>query len=575
MNSFKLKENIYWIGALDPDLKIFDVIMETQFGTTYNSYLVKGTEKVAIFETVKEHKFGQFLEHLKSHLKDISKIDYIILNHTEPDHSGSVGKLLDLAPNIKVVGSKNTIDFLKEILNRDFEHIVVEHNDTLSLGDKTLRFISAPFLHWPDSIYTYIEEDKFLVTCDSFGSHYSLDTIFLSTLKKENERDYNVALRYYYMCIFAPFRKYVLEAIDKIKDLKLEMILPGHGPILDVNIDKIIDTYKKWSTLKNPNEYKKVIIPYVTAYGYTKELALEIEKGIKAYNSTIEVKLYNLDIDNFKVLEGEVLREFQWADGIIFGSCTINGDTLPIIWSLLSSLNPIVHGGKYVSAFGSYGWSGEAVPNIMARLGELRMHVIDGFRVKFRPSRNDLNNAFNFGEEFAKNMILKTVPERKHENKAHDNLNPDKELMLWTCTVCGESYEQIDAPDICPACGVGKEFFIASPIEKDIELSDLEEKIVIIGAGIAGLSTAQIIRDRNKKAKITIVSRENEYPYYRTLLSEMIGEDISKEHFLVKNEEWYINNSIDLLLGVEVTEILRNEKRVKISTNDKIGRAHV
>lgn len=164
MNSFKLKDGIYWIGALNPDLKVFDVIMETQFGTTYNSYLVKGDKKIAVFETVKENKFQEFLERLKTCLDDISKIDYIVLNHTEPDHSGSVGKLLDLAPNAKVVGSKNTIEFLRGILNKDFPHIIVEQDDTISLGNKTLKFISAPFLHWPDSMYTYIEEDKYLVT---------------------------------------------------------------------------------------------------------------------------------------------------------------------------------------------------------------------------------------------------------------------------------------------------------------------------------------------------------------------------------------------------------------------------
>ena len=453
MNSFKLKDGIYWIGALNPDLKVFDVIMETQFGTTYNSYLVKGDKKIAVFETVKENKFQEFLERLKTCLDDISKIDYIVLNHTEPDHSGSVGKLLDLAPNAKVIGSKNTIEFLRGILNKDFPHIIVGQDDTISLGNKTLKFISAPFLHWPDSMYTYIEEDKYLVTCDSFGSHFSFDGILLSKVPVERHKDYMVALRYYYMCIFSPFRKYMLEGIEKIKDLKIDAILPGHGPVLDIDIDKMIQTYKNWSTVKNPNEFKSIIIPYATAYGYTRELAQEIEKGIKDYNSTIEVKSYDLNIDNFGKLEGEILREFQWADGILFGSCTITGDTLPVIWNLLTSLNPIVHGGKYVSAFGSYGWSGEAVPNIISRLKELRMHVIDGMKVNFRASRKDLDTAFEFGKEFAKHMCLKTLPE-KVVDTVMENLNPDRKLMRWTCSVCGESYVQIDPPEVCPACGV-------------------------------------------------------------------------------------------------------------------------
>ncbi|MGL5357052.1 MAG: FprA family A-type flavoprotein, partial [Cetobacterium sp.] len=284
MNSFELKKDIYWVGSLNPDLKVFDIIMETNFGTTYNSYLVKGDKKIALFETVKEIKFPEFLKRLKTCVDDISSIDYIVLNHTEPDHSGSVGKLLDLAPNAKVVGSKNTIQFLKEILNKEFYHIVVDEGDSISLGNKTLKFIMAPFLHWPDSMYTYIEEDKILVTCDSFGSHYSFEELLLSKLPLQKQKDYKVALRYYYTSIFSPFRKYVLEGIEKIKDLKLDMIFPGHGPILDVDIDKIIETYKNWATLKNPNDFKTVIIPYVTSYGYTRELAEEIEKGIKDYN---------------------------------------------------------------------------------------------------------------------------------------------------------------------------------------------------------------------------------------------------------------------------------------------------
>ncbi len=564
MNSFKLKDDIYWVGSLNPDLKVFDVIMETQFGTTYNSYLLKGSEKIAIFETVKEVKFNEFVERLKTALDDIKLIDYIVLNHTEPDHSGSVGKLLDLAPNAKVVGSKNTIEFLKGILNKDFPHIVVEHGDTISLGDKTLKFISAPFLHWPDSIYTYIEEDKVLVTCDSFGSHYSFDDILLSKLPLEKKRDYMVALRYYYMCIFSPFRKYVLEGVEKIKDLKIDMILPGHGPVLDVDIDKVIETYKNWSTVKNPNEFKSVVIPYATAYGYTRELAKEIEKGIKDYNSTVEVKSYDLDVQNFGKLEGEILREFQWADGIIFGSCTINGDTLPVIWNLLTSLNPIVHGGKYVSAFGSYGWSGEAVPNILDRLNQLRMNVIDGIKVNFRASRKDLDLAFEFGQNFAKHMFLKTIPEKIRVGEV-ENLNPDRKLMRWTCSVCGESYNQIDAPDICPACGVGKEFFVPSPIEEKLKKVETDDMIVIVGGGVAALSAAKAARERSEDVRITILSNENEYPYYRTLLSEMIGESIERDKFLVKNEKWYEDKNIEVRLNTVVENIDHESKRLKTS----------
>ncbi|MEQ8199672.1 MAG: FprA family A-type flavoprotein, partial [Clostridiaceae bacterium] len=164
MHALEVKKDIYWVGALDPGLRIFDIIMYTPHGTTYNSYVVKGSDKTAVFETVKEQFFDQYVERLYDLNIDIASIDYIIIDHTEPDHAGSVAKLLDLSPNAKVVGSAAAVRFMRNIANRNFESIIVSDNDTLSLGSKTLKFISAPFLHWPDTIYTYIPEDRTLVT---------------------------------------------------------------------------------------------------------------------------------------------------------------------------------------------------------------------------------------------------------------------------------------------------------------------------------------------------------------------------------------------------------------------------
>jgi flavorubredoxin len=283
MKSLELKKDIYWVGALDPELRIFDIIMETKFGTTYNSYIVKGTEKTAIFETVKVKFFDKYVDKLKSILGDLNKVDYIIVDHTEPDHAGSVEKLLELIPHAKVVGSQAAIDFLADICNREIDSIVVEHGDTLNLGNKTLKFVSAPFLHWPDSIYTYVPEDNVLFTCDSFGSHYSFDEILYSKIPAEKHDDYMSALLYYYTAIFGPFKKYVLEAIEKIKDFNIDMICTGHGPVLDKNPLEIVDIYKKWSTETNPNEKPKIVIPYVSAYGYTEEIADKIIEGINSF----------------------------------------------------------------------------------------------------------------------------------------------------------------------------------------------------------------------------------------------------------------------------------------------------
>lgn len=400
MKSLEIKKDIYWVGALDPDLRIFDIIMYTPYGTTYNSYVVKGSEKVAVFETVKEKFFDEYLERLKSLNIDITNIDYIIVDHTEPDHAGSVAKLLDLSPGAKVVGSAPAIKFMKKIANKPFESITVNEGDTLSLGNKTLRFISAPFLHWPDSIYTYIPEDATLFTCDSFGSHYCSENVFNDL--NPNEERYMEALKYYYDVIMGPFKPHMLKALDKIKDLKIDMICTGHGPVLRENPQKIIELYRKWST-KEPltDGINRVTISYVSAYGYTEELAYKIAEGIKSAGD-FEVKLYDIIHHDME----EIVKDIDKSDGILFGSPTINADLLEPVRNLLTKLNPIVHGGKVAGAFGSYGWSGEAVPQIDTRLKELRMKLAaPGLRIVFKPSEEDLENAFNYGKTFGERII--------------------------------------------------------------------------------------------------------------------------------------------------------------------------
>ncbi|NMF07018.1 FprA family A-type flavoprotein [Clostridium beijerinckii] len=394
MEILELKKNLYWTGVLDANLRVFDIIMETEFGTSYNSYLLKTSEKIVLFETAKAKFLDGYLKALNK-LVDIKDIDYIVVNHTEPDHAGSIEKLIEINPNIKIIGSQVAIGFLKNIVNREFNGIIVKENETLSLGDKTLRFMSVPNLHWPDTMYTYIEEDKTLVTCDSFGSHYSFDGILLS--KVTDNEGYLRALKYYFDCIIGPFKNpFMIKALDRIKDLEIEMICTGHGPVLDCRIDEIMDYYRKWSNVTNPNPRKTVIIPYVSAYGYTRELAHKIAEGIEA-SGDIDVRTYDMETSD----QAKVLEELEFADGILFGSPTIVGEALKPIWDLTTSIFARTHGNKLASAFGSYGWSGEAVPHIIERLKQLRMKVVDeGFRVKFKPSESELSDAYDYGYNF-------------------------------------------------------------------------------------------------------------------------------------------------------------------------------
>lgn len=401
MKPLSLKDGISYIGVQDHDLRVFDIIMYTEFGTSYNSYIVQGSEKTALIETVKVKFIDEYIEKIKK-ITDLDKIDYIVVNHTEPDHVGSVAQLVELMPNATIVGSASALKFLKNITNLELNTLLSTCIDSIDLGGKTLTFIPAPFLHWPDSIYTYIEEDKVLFTCDSFGAHYAHDEVLLSTVTAE--ADYKSALRYYYDMIFGPFKQHMLNAISKISKLDIDMICPGHGPVLDVNPLDIVQICKEWSTETNPNAKKSIIIPYVSAYGYTKIMAEEISATIiSKYGDTIDVELF----DMVEADPAEVIEKIYWADGILFGSPTINSDALPPIWNILISLNPIVHGKKYASAFGSYGWSGEAVKNIEARLKQLRFKVIPGLRVEFKPSETDLDAIRAYTDTFVADLLHK------------------------------------------------------------------------------------------------------------------------------------------------------------------------
>ena len=220
-----ITSDVKWIGVLDYDIKTFDIVMTTEFGTTYNSYFINA-EKKALVEVAKEKFFDAYLKKLKS-VTDPAEIDYIILDHTEPDHSGSLKRLLELAPDATVVGSGNAIRYLEDMLNVPFKSLVVKDGDTLNLGNKILKFISAPNLHWPDSIYTWLEDEKILFTCDSFGAHYCR-----YEMSDELTDDYLNAFKYYFDVILKPFSKFILKAIEKIRPLDIKYICPGHGPVL-------------------------------------------------------------------------------------------------------------------------------------------------------------------------------------------------------------------------------------------------------------------------------------------------------------------------------------------------------
>lgn len=392
----ELKKDIYYNGVFDKDLKVFDIIMETEFGTTYNSYTVVGSEKTALIETAKEVFKEKYISDVEE-LVGVKNVDYIIVNHTEPDHSGSIAKLIEMNPNIEIIGTTAAISNLKAILNKPFNSRVVKDGEMLSLGNKTLKFIMAPNLHWPDTMYTYIEEDKLLFTCDSFGAHYGTEGILRSKVK--NDEDYFKALKYYFDMILGPFIPFMRRTMDKIADMKIDMICTGHGPILDSHIDEVFEKYREWTKEPSKREKPLVVIPYVTAYGYTKEMALAIAKGVESKNA--EAKLYDLVEDDCTDLNADLFA----ASGILLGSPTILSDALAPIYNLCAEMLPVTHGGKKAAAFGSYGWTGEAVGNLTERLKQLKMKVTDGLKIRFRASEEEIKICEDFGASFAEDII--------------------------------------------------------------------------------------------------------------------------------------------------------------------------
>ena len=548
MKTLELKKNFHWVGNLDPDLRIFDIIMQTEFGTTYNSYILKGSERTALFENTKIKCLDEYLGKVGS-ITQIESIDYLIVEHTEPDHAGSIETLLEINPGIKIVGSATAISFLKEIVNRDFTAIPVADGDTLSLGDKTLRFIMAPNLHWPDTMFTYIEEDRILVTCDCFGCHYSYEGITDETIT--DQEGYLRALRYYYDNIIGPFKSFALAAIAKIKDLSVDMIATGHGPVLVKDPHKIIALYTEWSTEVNPNKKKTVIIPYVSAYGYTAQLAVKIAEGITA-SGDIDVRSYDMVYSD----QGKVMDELYWADGILLGTPTMIGEALKPIWDLATLMIARTHGGKLASAFGSYGWSGEGVPNIVQRLKQLRMKVYgEGFKVRFKPNPVQLQDAYEFGYNFGMSVLAGKVLEPA----------PEVESTAWKCVICGAVIKGAVPPQTCPVCGVGPEQFIKVSADETAFRSTKDETFVIIGNGAAGMTAAEEIRRRNKAADIELICEEAVSGYNRPMLTKGILSEIDTLNFFIKPETWFAENAVKQTLGIAVTAIDPAAKKITLS----------
>ncbi len=400
----EISDGIHWIGALDPDLRTFDLILKTANGTTYNAYAVRGAKGVAIIDTVKEEFADDFFVRLED-IADYSEITAVVLNHLEPDHTGAVPELMRRAPGAHIHVSHRGLKLLQALLKDDLEryaYTLVDTDDTCDLGGRVLSFVNTPYLHWPDTQCTHLPDEGVLFSGDVFGCHFCDERLY-------NDRvgDFRFSFEYYFKHIMRPFKGYVLKAMDKIEPLEPRLIAPAHGPILRDNPLDYVRSYRALSHSYLPNEIggreKSLLVFYMSAYGATADMARSVYEGASAIEG-VRASLYDL--------EGGEIEPFvdliEGADGLVFGSPTINGDAVKPVWDVLASLISIETRGKLGGAFGSYGWSGEAVAMIEDRLRGLKMRVPEkGPRIKFHPTETELETCRDYGRALAESLAGK------------------------------------------------------------------------------------------------------------------------------------------------------------------------
>lgn len=393
MEAFEIKNKIFWTGVLDPGLETFDIIMKTPHGSTYNSYFIDDEKKVLI-DTVKTNFKDEYLEKLKK-LTNIREIDYVIINHTEPDHAGSLKYILEINPDVEIFCTKAASIFLQEQINREFKYHVIKDGEELDIGSRKLTFITAPFLHWSDTMFVYSRTDKTLFSCDCFGSHYC-------AIEHEavNKTEYPDAIKHYYRCIMEPFAQHYLNAHEKIKDLTMDAILPSHGPILSEKPQDAIANYFAWSTKEmNTRNQSQVAVFYLSAYRNTEIMAEKIWEGLEAAGAT--VKFIDAEKEDLEAIHYAI----NTSKGILLGSPTINKTMVKPMWDLLSLIDPMANMGKIAGVFGSYGWSGEGLQMAHSLLKQMAFKLpFEPLGKKFTPSEETLKQCFELGKAFAEKI---------------------------------------------------------------------------------------------------------------------------------------------------------------------------
>jgi len=376
MRAKEIKPGIYWVGGIDWDLRNFHGYL-TQRGSTYNSYLIVD-EKITLVDNVKYYKAEEQIRRI-SDIVDPSKIDYIVQNHIEMDHSGSLPRIMELCPNATVYASPKGVEGLRKHYKKEWNYQEVKSGDTLDLGKRQLNFVQTPMVHWPDNMVSYCPEEKLLFSNDAFGQHIA------SSERFDGEYPYNVMMHEaakYYANIVMPYGRQVAKALEVVEGLDIEIICPSHGLILKDYIPEIIDRYKKWCA----NEVeKKALVIYDTMWGSTETIANEIQDAFdkKGYKT----RMFNLQHTHIS----DIMTEILMTKYICVGSPTLNNNMLPTVAAFLTYLKGLAPKNRIAIAFGSYGWGGQSVGLVENSLKECGFDLLEQIRMQYVPEQTELN----------------------------------------------------------------------------------------------------------------------------------------------------------------------------------------
>lgn len=392
----QLKDGVYWVGVVDWNIKKFHGHeYSTHRGTTYNAYLIVD-EKVALVDTVWGPYSQQLIENIEK-IIDVKKIDYVVANHAEVDHSGGLPELMKLIPNATVVVSEKGNESIFKHYHKKWNFKVVKTGDTISLGKNNLVFVSAPMLHWPDSMFTYLTGKNILMPNDAFGMHYASSGHFNDEV--DMIEVYQEAIKFY-ANILTPFSDLVIKKIDEFKKLNIpvDIIAPSHGIIWRKDPLQIVNKYYEWATQKNDGS---AVIIYDTMWNATEKMAKAISEGLEMEG--VKFRLFNMAVSD----RNDVLTEVFKTKGIIVGSPTLNNGLLPTIKPILEDLKGLKFKNKVGAAFGSYGWSGENVKLIEENLEKAKIKKLqEGIKFKWQPDKEELGRCVEFGRNFAKGLRI-------------------------------------------------------------------------------------------------------------------------------------------------------------------------